>query len=114
MKKNIAHITFFLTSCIAEAIFCLFPRRQIVVPPRHLGQHIDGVLEITVYFITDVRAITFCFLVKTNAADPRSVLIDLEAIVPSLQVLHCRADAVAKLEYSRRVLNLVVCGHIEA
>ena len=40
----------------------------------------------------------------------------IEAIVTSLplQVLHCRADAVAKLEYSRRVLNLVVCGHIEA
>ena len=116
MKKNIAHITFFLTSCIAEVIFYLFPRRQIVVPPRHLGQHIDGVLEITVYFITDVRAITFCFLVKTNAADPRSVLIDLEAIVLSLplQVFHCRADAVAKLDYSRRVLNLVVRGHIEA
>ena len=37
-------------------------------------------------------------------------------IVPSLplQVLHCRADVVAKLEYSRRVLYLVVCGHIEA
>ena len=66
--------------------------------------------------LSDVRAIAFCFLVKTNAADPRSVLIDLDAIVPSLplQVLHCRADAVAKLEYSRRVLNLVVCGHIEA
>ena len=29
-------------------------------------------------------------------------------------VLHCPSDAVAKLEYSRRVLNLVVCGHIEA
>ena len=30
------------------------------------------------------------------------MLIDLKAIVPSLplQVLHCRADAVAKLEYS--------------
>ena len=57
-----------------------------------------------------------CFQVKTSAADPRSVLIDLEAIVPSLplKVLHCRADAVAKLEYSRRVLYLVVCGHIEA
>ena len=66
--------------------------------------------------LSDVRAIAFCFLVKTNAADPRSVLIDLEAIVPSLplQVLHCCEDAVAKLEYSRRVLNLVVRGHIEA
>ena len=51
---------------------------------------------------SDGRAIAFCFLDKTNAADPRSVLIDLEAIVPSLpkQVLPCRADAVAKLEYS--------------
>ena len=59
---------------------------------------------------------SFCFLVKTNAVDPRSVLIDLEAIVPPLplQVLHCCVDAVAKLEYSRRVLYLVVCGHIEA
>ena len=28
--------------------------------------------------LTDVRAIAFCFLVKTNAADPRSVLIDLK------------------------------------
>ena len=57
--------------------------------------------------LSDVRAIAFCFLVKTNAADPRSGLIDLEAIVLSLslQVLHCRADAVAKLEYSSRVLN---------
>ena len=26
----------------------------------------------------------FCFPVKTNTADPRSVSIDLEAIVPSL------------------------------
>ena len=35
-----------------------------------------------------------------------SRLIDLEAIVPSLpqQVLHCCADAVTKLEYSRCVL----------
>ena len=33
---------------------------------------------------TDGRAITFCFLVKTNAADPPSVFIDLEEIVPSL------------------------------
>ena len=33
---------------------------------------------------TDGGAIAFCFLVKTNAADPPSVLIDLEAIVPSL------------------------------
>ena len=57
-----------------------------------------------------------CFLVKTKALDPHSVLIDLEAIVPSLplKLLHCRADAVAKLEYSRRVLYLVVRGHIEA
>ena len=28
--------------------------------------------------------------------------------------MHCRADAVAKLEYSRRVLILAVFGHIEA
>ena len=28
--------------------------------------------------LKDGRAIAFCFLVKTNAADPRSVLIDLE------------------------------------
>ena len=39
-------------SCIAEAGFCLFKRRQIVVLPRHFGQHIVGVLEITVYLIT--------------------------------------------------------------
>ena len=41
------------------------------------------------------------------------MLIDLEAIiVPSLrlQVLHCRADAVAKLEYSHHVVILPVCG----
>ena len=46
---------------------------------------------------------------KTNAADPRSVLIDLEAIVPSLplQVLHCRADAVA----NRADVNLVPRSH---
>ena len=29
-------------------------------------------------------------------------------------MLHCRTDAVAKLEYPRRVLILAVCGHIEA
>ena len=29
-------------------------------------------------------------------------------------MLHSCANAVAKLEYSRRVLNLVDCGHIEA
>ena len=42
-----------------------------------------------------------------------SRLIDLEAKVPSLpqQMLYCRADAVAKIEYSRRVLILPVCGH---
>ena len=34
--------------------------------------------------LTDGRAIAFCFLVKTNATDPHSVLIDLEAIAPSL------------------------------
>ena len=28
-------------------------------------------------------------------------------------MLHCCTDLVAKLEYSRSVLNLVVCGHIE-
>ena len=33
---------------------------------------------------SDGLAIAFCFLDKTNAADPRSVLIDLEAIVPYL------------------------------
>ena len=38
------------------------------------------------------------------------MLIDLEAIVPSLplKVLHCCADAVAKLEYSLRVLKGLV------
>ena len=30
------------------------------------------------------HSIAFCFLVKTNTADPRSVSIDIEAIVPSL------------------------------
>ena len=29
-------------------------------------------------------------------------------------MLHCYANAVAKLEYSRRVLYLAVCDHIEA
>ena len=44
---------------------------------------------------------------------PPSVLIDLEAIVSPFpqQVLHCRADVVAKLEYLRRVLILLVCSH---
>ena len=63
----------------------------------------------------DGRTIAYCFLVKISTAVPPSVSIYLEAIVPSLllQVLHCRADAVAKLKYSRRVLILAVCGHIE-
>ena len=57
-----------------------------------------------------------CFLVKTKAVDPHSVLIDLEAIEPSLpqKVLHCRADAVAKLQYSHGVLILLVNGHFDA
>ena len=38
---------------------------------------------------TDGRAIVFCLMVKTNAADPSSVLIDLEAIVPSHQNNPC-------------------------
>ena len=65
--------------------------------------------------MTSPDRLVYCFLVKINAAVPPSVSIYLEAIVPSLllQVLHCRADVVTKLKYSRRVLILAVCGHIE-
>ena len=45
---------------------------------------------------------------KTHLRLSRVLSISLQ------QVLHCRKDAVAKLEYAGRVLNLVVCGHIEA
>ena len=43
--------------------------------------------------LPDVRAIASCFLVKTNAADPRSVLIDLKQLYhPS----HCKCCIVAQ------------------
>ena len=49
----------------------------------------DKVLIARVRGGSDGRAIAFCFLDKTNATDPRSVLIDLEAIVPSLPYSEC-------------------------
>ena len=48
-KKDIAHINFtlpaylqlhLLFSCIAEARFCLFPGRKILVLPHQFGHHI--------------------------------------------------------------------------
>ena len=59
---DIAHINFtlrylqlyLLFSCIAEARFCLFPGRKILVLLHQFGQHIvekDVVLERTVYVI---------------------------------------------------------------
>ena len=46
--------------------------------------------------------------------DAITYLFNIIKFMLTLQVLHFRANAVAKLEYSRRVLYLVVCGHIEA